>query len=194
MKAVRTTALKNVLAISSVGLVVACNAILDIPEGHLGDNGTSGTPGDDDDTQPTRCPSGQKRCNQRCVANDKPETGCGNDSCNPCSTNNGTAACLNGKCIVATCNDGFLDCNDDPSDLCEHDITNDRESCGFCNQKCPGTMRCEDATCKCDGNQGQECGGPGWTCMTPAGRCKCGGTLCNFGEGCNDNNDCVGPQ
>lgn len=60
--------------------------------------------------------------------------------------------CRAGKCHLI-CDDGFLDCNDEPDNGCEVDqLTTDtsREHCGGCNIPCPkgGGKKCTGGVCK----------------------------------------------
>jgi hypothetical protein len=63
-----------------------------------------------------------------------------------CLSANATAACVASKCTTATCNVGFADCNQDPSDGCEVDLNNDPRNCSTCGHSCP-TLTNQQATC-----------------------------------------------
>ncbi len=70
---------------------------------------------------------------------------------NACSFANATAACNAGTCEMASCNDGFADCNTSPGDGCEAHVDNDTDNCGTCGNHCRGNRReccsgsCQDA-------------------------------------------------
>ncbi len=62
------------------------------------------------------------------------------ESCDGPVTN---AACED--CSVA-CHAGFADCNDDPTDGCEADLSRSA-TCGSCSTRCSGSQNCTDAGC-----------------------------------------------
>lgn len=109
-----------------------------------------------------------------------------------CEADAATTACVRGTCQVVACDDGFVDCNGDPTDGCEADI--DRlnlcggcdslagvpdDACGTCGT---GTYVCDgtDAV-RCVGDEGDDatnrCGGCAPLVAVPGDRC---GT-CNSG-------------
>jgi Concanavalin A-like lectin/glucanases superfamily len=58
--------------------------------------------------------------------------------CPPAGANQ-MAACLNGACSLA-CNAGFGDCDGNPGNGCELDVTADPKNCGACNNVCPQNL------------------------------------------------------
>ncbi len=67
-----------------------------------------------------------------------------------CTAPAGTPACVNGQCAVAACNAGRGDCDGDPSNGCETDVTTGDAHCGACGSACrlPGaTSRCVAGVC-----------------------------------------------
>jgi hypothetical protein len=88
-----------------------------------------------------------------------------------CNLANATAACVNGKCAVAMCTNGFQDCDNNPLNGCETNVTNDKSNCGMCGMACPGvpnaTVACSAGKCAiasctgvfkdCDGAFGNGC-------------------------------------
>lgn len=70
------------------------------------------------------------------------------DTCTTCGIPaNGTASCPGGSCEYA-CLAGYADCNTDPSDGCEIDLTGDRDHCGACGVPCTGECRtCAASLC-----------------------------------------------
>jgi hypothetical protein len=59
------------------------------------------------------------------------------------------ATCVDGTCGFV-CEAGFADCNNDPADGCETDVTSDVDNCGACGRVCTGanaTMACASGTC-----------------------------------------------
>ena len=102
-----------------------------------------------------------------------------------CSTPNASAVCLGGSCKVGSCSSGYADCNSDPSDGCEVNVTNDTNHCGACGQGCStGTscvsgscemISCPDGTADCNGDIPGSCATPLNT-LTDCGAC---GDLCD---------------
>jgi hypothetical protein len=89
--------------------------------------------------------------------------------CNlPCANSHGSTLCSAGAC-VPSCGDGWGDCNGNPRDGCETDLTRTVAHCGGCNQPClnpNGTTRCEAGACQptcapgyfdCNGNPRDGC-------------------------------------
>jgi hypothetical protein len=69
---------------------------------------------------------------------------------NACSTVHGKPACNGGMCSIA-CNEGFADCNKDPSDGCETNLTTDPLHCGSCETLCSqnhAASVCNGARCR----------------------------------------------
>ncbi len=64
-----------------------------------------------------------------------------------CTIPHGTAACTNGTCGVGTCDSGWTDCNDDPTDGCEANLQNDSMNCGACGSICMGQEQCHSGQC-----------------------------------------------
>lgn len=110
------------------------------------------------------CGGGQKLCNGVCVAATDPTYGCSAAACTPCAIPHGTPSCVGGACAVATCDQGFADCNANPADGCEVDLSKPT-SCGSCTTACPPAT----PTCAPVGTTFQ-CG----TGCTPAAPTRCG--------------------
>ena len=190
-------ALALLLSLATVA-VFSCNAILANDPGVLAITDEAGTEpapiepvtieGGDVPTSPlvtpdagNACPPGQEVCDGLCVAETDPLYGCGSPSCAPCAIAHGTASCQGGTCVVASCNKGYANCNANPADGCETDLTR-ATTCGGCNTACPiaapfcapsgGTFAC---TTGCTGAAPLRCGND---CVDPTSNVKhCGG--CN---------------
>jgi hypothetical protein len=133
------------------------------------------------------CADGHEDCDQ------DPLTGCEVDisasvsSCgacgNECVTPHGTSACTDGACEVATCDDGFVDCDQDPATGCEANLTNDPEHCGACGTACLPGEQCEAGQCAllCDADKANCDGDIETGCETDLGTM----TDCGFcGDAC----------
>jgi hypothetical protein len=98
------------------------------------------------------CSAGRKACRGTCVGLDDPQSGCGLAACDPCAVANATARCSGDHaCAVQSCNDGWGDCNGDPSDGCETNLQSDPNNCLSCGRSCAvagGVGECSlDPTC-----------------------------------------------
>jgi hypothetical protein len=172
---------------------------------------TSGLTGGDDRAgagTSSTCPSGQKTCGGACVEIGDPRYGCTDTGCEPCSAPAGTSVrCDPGKCRVSSCAEGLDDCDGDPANGCETDLTKPT-SCGSCTRNCPADARfCDNARCsfscspgttECGGacvdltKSAQHCGACNNACpTTPNGQATCTDSKC--GIRCSDGyGDCDG--
>lgn len=125
--------------------------------------------------QVSNCPTGAGDCNHN--PSDKCEVNLTNDPKNcgycghVCAITHATATCVNGKCTLeaGNCDQGWADCNGDPSDGCEQDIAADPNHCGSCTTVCStanGLPACQSGSCSigcksgfgnCDGKVGNGC-------------------------------------
>jgi subtilisin family serine protease len=55
---------------------------------------------------------------------------------NVCVFANGAGSCVDGACVVASCDAGFADCNGEGGDGCETDLNGDPENCSACGIVC----------------------------------------------------------
>ncbi|MEZ4220229.1 MAG: hypothetical protein R3B13_04810 [Polyangiaceae bacterium] len=136
------------------------------------------------------CGANQKACGQSCVSTTDPNTGCAASSCDPCPSANGVASCQSGQCAL-TCNVGFLDCNTQASDGCEHSTTSPTIAhCGGCGNDCStlgfsGGFACSGGICGCtSAAQCKAAGGVGTATCDGNGACTCDGSVCQHGETC----------
>ena len=153
------------------------------------------------------CRSGFFDCNQQiddgCEIDGRlDEANCG--GCGViCQLDHASAECLNGDCLLDTCDAGFADCNADAADGCEAELANDPAHCGGCDQAClypHAEGLCNDGVCsmgECqdgfgdcnrDADDGCEvdlmhamehCGGCGQVCDRPhaSGDCQSGSCM-----------------
>lgn len=83
------------------------------------------------------CARGFKQCDGTCLSIDRPDRGCGDQSCYACNVSNATPRCNRSHgCDIAVCHPGFEDCNGDSRDGCETNVRVDPDNCGGCGQKC----------------------------------------------------------
>jgi hypothetical protein len=64
-----------------------------------------------------------------------------------CSYPNAYPACVSGVCALDVCYQGHGDCDGDPANGCETDLTTDHENCGGCGIKCTMIMFCKSGEC-----------------------------------------------
>lgn len=149
------------------------------------------------------------RCNEGAAdCNGFPGDGCETDlstnmwNCSACglvcARPNTTAACVSGRCVVASCAADHGDCNGDRSDGCESDLLTSVWACGACGRLCSlpnATAACSGGACSvsacatdfadCDGIPANGCEVNTGTDNAHCGACgtACpGGTVCAFGE------------
>lgn len=134
------------------------------------------------------CGSGLKLCDEECVLDSNPETGCGQESCAPCDLIQATAICVEDACAIDTCNSGYFDCNARPDDGCEHDRSSwSPDHCGGCGNSCrlqgtaPG-FGCSNGVCRC--TAADQCGDRDDVACGGDGRCVCNEIPCQAGEAC----------
>ena len=131
-------------AVFGVTVLAGCNDVLDNESAVLGtdaaspaDSGTGVVVGGDASPSPG-CAAGQKACDGLCASTSDPLAGCAAESCDPCVVPRAVAACAaDGTCAVAACNPGFADCDGNPSNGCETDLSQPQH-CGACDTSCSG--------------------------------------------------------
>src|SRR6185295_16474382 len=94
------------------------------------------------------CPGGcgsEPMCAGLCVSRDDPWHGCG--TCVPCDLPHARPSCAQGACVIAACEPGWADCDHDPSNGCEADLSSPT-TCGACNVACGGAANlCSPTGC-----------------------------------------------
>jgi len=124
--------------------------------------------------------------------------------CGLCEFAGGYGECLDGTCVLAGCVSGYDDCNTDPTDGCEVDLTSDSLNCGTCDTACTASnavSACVAAPCKIDCEAGwgdcnnditdgcerdltsdaANCGQCNLACAAPAGTCDSSQCVCEPG-------------
>jgi hypothetical protein len=171
--------------IVGVVLIAGCNTILDNkpakydPAALTKADPTEPTPPSADPSSP--CSAGSHQCTGLCVDSNDPIYGCGDPSCTPCGAAHASAACQGGACAISACDKGYADCNNDPSDGCEVDLSK-ASSCGSCNAVCPAASPICAPTA-----DGFQCG-TGCTPIAPllcGSECVASQTSVNHCGGCN---------
>ena len=64
-----------------------------------------------------------------------------------CIAPHAQGGCLDGECLVAKCQDGFDNCDDDDDNGCETDVKDDFLNCGKCGVPCLDGQACHDNQC-----------------------------------------------
>ncbi len=146
----------------------------------------------------------QKVCAGNCVSRSDPAVGCNSSSCSPCTLPNAVADCGPAGCAIKSCNPGYADCNNDPADGCETNVSADPTNCGSCAHDCAaggGTTNfsCDQGTCvvnscpagkaDCNGDKScstdlmtsvDNCGFCGNQCALPHAKATCSAGSCTF--------------
>jgi hypothetical protein len=60
---------------------------------------------------------------------------------------NASASCTDGNCVLGACNAGYANCDGDPNNGCEVNLTFDAKNCGGCNMPCGNMMTCNSGVC-----------------------------------------------
>ena len=79
-----------------------------------------------------------------------------------CSAPNAINSCNNGICGIAGCQPNFGDCNGNPGDGCETNLTADRNNCAQCGKVCPNNApNCVNGACSANSPPDMAGGGGG---------------------------------
>ena len=65
----------------------------------------------------------------------------------PAGPNTAASACINGTCIIGACAAGFADCNKNPVDGCETNLSS-VANCGACGRACAPGRACVSGVCQ----------------------------------------------
>ncbi len=88
-----------------------------------GSGGTGGEDGGSEDGGDAGCKASEKSCGSGCVAVNDPAFGCTPQGCEPCALDHATAECNVTACAVADCAAEWGDCDGEPENGCEEDLT-----------------------------------------------------------------------
>lgn len=120
-----------------------------------GGEGGDGASTDAAESGAPECPPGMGNCNgftfDGCEANLQTDPlNCGGCS-QACALAHATTDCKAGKCAVKSCDVGWNDCDQDPSNGCESDTSKDPDNCGGCGKPCDrpanSTAQCVGGAC-----------------------------------------------
>ncbi len=108
----------------------------------------------------------------------------------PCVVPNGSPACAGGQCLVASCDAGHANCNNQVADGCEVSLQIDTANCGACGNACSlanSVEACNSGACaiaSCDAGFGncdnQTANGCEINLGTNVGNCGTCGNTCNL--------------
>lgn len=153
-------------------------------------------------------------CKERCNGQDDDcdglvdETG-GSKLCNLYAA---TSVCASGSCLIASCDRGHVDCNDDSTDGCEATLDS-VEHCGLCTHRCElpnavpectggscGVASCNKGWDDCDAKPENgcerpltsltDCGGCGTSCKITHATTDCATQVCTFAACASGWGDC----
>ncbi len=98
------------------------------------------------------CSAGFADCNMNYADGCEVNVTNNTNNCGACgnvcaSKPNASIGCSSGLCVIASCNPGFADCDNNPVNGCEVNITNNTNSCGACGNTCPGGHSCIGGVC-----------------------------------------------
>ncbi len=160
----------------------------------------------------TRCDTGFADCDRNPANGCEVGTNTDPGNCGACGTQcsvaNGTGQCAGGRCGVATCAQGFGDCDSNPANGCETGTQSSAQHCGMCGRQCSlanstaacsmgacAVMACNTGFADCDRNpangceantttDANNCGACGAACRTASGVPSCAAGRCATGS-CN---------
>lgn len=137
------------------------------------------------------CTNGLTDCDGICVDTSSDLQNCGTCG-NACFFANAQADCVQGACVIASCDASWEDCNSDDSDGCETSLDTNAH-CGSCDVACASPEFCFEGTCtdqcpnnltNCDGScidtntDAQNCGSCGNGCSYAHGQAECNQANC----------------
>jgi len=110
-----------------------------------------------------------------------------------CTTPNGTPGCVNGQCTVAACDEGWSDCDGNPANGCEENVSSDVNNCGGCHIVCGTGEICTNGSCHPSCPESSICAV--YTFDSSSGTCSAAflppGTVCGANQVCDGSGTCV---
>ena len=104
------------------------------------------------------CANGTVCCNGACVNTATDAANCGACGRSCAGVANGSASCVNAKCTILSCNNGYADCDNDYANGCEVNKQSDVRNCGGCGIACAqrpnATPACAAQSCSFSCNLG----------------------------------------
>ena len=73
----------------------------------------------------------------------------------PCALPHASSACSSGSCVKGACDSGWGDCDGDPANGCEAELSTPQH-CGTCEMTCQGSAECVNGRCGC--TRDDQCG------------------------------------
>jgi len=140
------------------------------------DNATVGCAGGACDV--AACDQGFGDCDQSVFDGCESNLASDANNCSACGqacapTANGEPACVDSACVVGSCDSGYADCDGDPTNGCEANLSDDAVNCGACGVVCAavanGTPGCSEFACgigSCDPGFANCSGGVATGCAT----------------------------
>ena len=64
-----------------------------------------------------------------------------------CQYDHAGSMCMMGACLMGMCDSGYFDCNANPMDGCETNVSTDSNNCGVCAKMCTVPMTCVSGVC-----------------------------------------------
>jgi hypothetical protein len=175
-------------------LALSCAAVLGLDAGSKADDApvsgdvdaaaggdhSSPPPTLDGASAPLSCGADEHLCGAQCAKKTDPDFGCGAPACTPCNLPHATAGCAAGACAPTTCTKGWADCNMQPADGCEADLSS-TNTCGNCTTKCTTPPYCDGTTCvaNCPPAKPDLCGGTCTDTSTDPSHCGAACIACN---------------
>lgn len=155
--------------------------------------------------QASPCPAGRAECDNNLTQTCETDIAGSIANCgfcgNACVTANATPRCSAGSCQVSSCQSGFGNCDNNPSNGCEVALASSTSHCGACGAACSnahGSTRCNASACTptcstgfgdCDTSRPNgcetaldsvsNCGACGRTCAANGGTPICNAGVCN---------------
>ena len=127
------------------------------------------------------CPGSNIECGGACVDILIDANNCGACS-KSCTASNAKMGCTSGKCTLASCTEGYGDCDLNVTNGCEAALST-KDNCGACGATCTGGMGCVEGACACTEGR-TACDGTCVDVQSNPAHCGACGTACPEGQVC----------